>query len=229
MDKIRKWSLGIIWLTTPLYLSISVIPCFLLNLSHGWPEIPIKDLDQSVFFANLAISSGLSNLPDLISMAVYFKMWCDLKSQVHPGPDDDNHVHDIESIDEPYGGIWVGGEPGINPSDSPAVEMQDLGDGDSMGDLSGADIPVPQDNAGKNDTVNKVKSVMQVLWTHVAVALLDLSIVFFSVLMCSKYGAVLAYLASFLFGFWIPLLVILRNFKQFNSFWSYLSHDLFRA
>ncbi len=49
----------------------------------------------------------ISNIPDLLSIAVYLRMWRhfrNLHQEVHPQPQPE-----LVELEEPYGGIWVGG------------------------------------------------------------------------------------------------------------------------
>ncbi len=224
LAKMRRWSLRIIWLATPLYLALSIVPGILINRSHGWPEIPLKKLDRSVTILNVVISTALSNVPDLVSLAVYARMLRALRSQVHPVTAEE---------EDPYGGIWVGEEessPGVQPGGGDEIGLQVIGGGSDRNPPQHhhqKQTP-PEPQANNKEATDKIKSVMRVLRTHSAVSLLDVSMVLSSLFFCSRYGVVLAYGMQFLFGFWVPLLVISRNFKQFDSLWSYVSREMCR-
>ncbi len=223
LAKMRRWSLRIIWLATPLYLALSIVPGILINRSHGWPEIPLKKLDRSVTILNVVISTALSNVPDLVSLAVYARMLRALRNQVHP----------VIAEEDPYGGIWVGEEessPGVQPGGGDEIGLQVIGGGSDRNPPQHhhqKQTP-PEPQANNKEATDKIKSVMRVLRTHSAVSLLDVSMVLSSLFFCSRYGVVLAYGMQFLFGFWVPLLVISRNFKQFDSLWSYVSREMCR-
>ncbi len=212
MAALRRLAIKIVWVAAPLYLSLSIVPSFVINISHGWPEKPHKELGKSVTILNVAMSILLSNVPDFISMCVYAKMWLALRPKVTP--------LEAQEDENPYGGIWVG-EGGIQPGGYQEFEMQEMQQS-SEEDSSEAPEPPPpgEEELPPDEDDDKAKSVMRVLRTHVAVSLLDLTSIASSLLLCTKYGGALAYLMQFLFAFWIPLFVVSRNFKQFHPLWS---------
>ena len=218
MATLRSRALRLIWLSTPVYLSLSVVPSILINRSHGWPEVPLAELDPSVTFTNAVISLALSNVPDLACVAVYAKMWWKLRKKAPIPANGDGGGGTGDGF---YGGIWVGDGQGIHPGEYPFGAEAEL-------QQQQHSPPLYNNYVGGEDQSSKAADVMKVLKAHAAVALLDVSSVVSSYFFCSKYGAMLAYGAQFLFGFWIPLFVISRNFKQFDSVWSHWLRKVLR-
>ncbi len=61
----------------------------------------------SYFDFGIYFTMQISNIPDLLSIAVYLRMWRhfrNLHQEVHPHPQPE-----LVELEEPYGGIWVGG------------------------------------------------------------------------------------------------------------------------
>ncbi len=71
------------------------IAVFILK-SHGWPNVPIRSFGNSTGVLLTGTAILISNLPDFVSVIIYYIIWKHLKTPK-------------ECEEElPYGGIWVG-------------------------------------------------------------------------------------------------------------------------
>ncbi len=101
MAALRKWSIKITWTVflTVFILNQTVMRLYHLYLawSRGWPGLGISNIGlQEATITNI-LGTVASNIPDLISMVIYFRLWRHFNAGV-------------QDQEEAYGGIWVGEE-----------------------------------------------------------------------------------------------------------------------
>ncbi len=180
----------LVWCIAVPYNVLCHFPAYTLFTVNNWPEVRIKSLDSKVLMLTMVLTNIVYNVPDLISVALYLKMWHKLRCHNTVSPQAENTI-------ERYGGIWVGGDFDYPPNDNDANSNSSDMDSDDHDD--------------------KAESVLSKLGLHVSVALLDMLVFFVaSRNIGSIVGRVLLHMHIVMFCFWIPFIVIKNNFKQLH-------------
>ena len=88
MEELRKRGLVGVWLVFLPFLLVCQTSWTLLLAMNGWPGIKFHHLPQLVSRVMVAVTTLLSNLPDLISAALYVMMLIHFRKlnnlSVHP-------------------------------------------------------------------------------------------------------------------------------------------------
>ncbi len=211
MNILRRKSLCTVWLTfIPFVILAQTTANFILRF-HGWPKVKTKDLSQGAIIWGLISSRVMANIPDAISICLYFSMWKHLK-KVRVAPEISNPVADGFNQDEMenYGGIWVG-----EVSEPPTSNF------DNESEVSNVNDPRKENN--DDDGHHSAKAVMHALRWHLSLATLDVLFSLKRFFVCSVTKAVLVYCFQIFFIYWIPLIVIVNGFQQLKGHSKYLS------
>ncbi len=115
MSELRRQSRRFIWTATPTYLVVSVIPGTMVNISHGWPRVPISELGPEVTTIRISVILVVANLPDVLSIAIYLKMWRELRKKQQ------QQDEIVQEEEDPFGGIWVGDQEVVIENQEDAV------------------------------------------------------------------------------------------------------------
>ncbi len=208
MSALRKKSLILVWIATLGQTVIQALSAQMYLAKHGWPHVSIEDLGrEEVVFATMT-SLAFINILDLASLVIYIKMWKFFRS-AKVGPD--IKPEDSIQIEEAHGGIWVGEEDFSDHS------MREEAVTDSE---EGQQQPEQQQQQQQD---HESKSVLKALGWHIKLAMLD---VLFGLLMwisCpSDHILRLLYIAFVAITYWVPLLVIVKAFKQLGGILGYI-------
>ena len=115
MSELKRQSRMFIWTATPAYLVVSVIPGTMVNISHGWPRVPISELGPEVTTIRISMILVVANLPDVLSIAIYLRMWRELRKKQQ------QQDEIVQEEEDPFGGIWVGDQEVVIENQEDAV------------------------------------------------------------------------------------------------------------
>ncbi len=226
MNKLKSISLSAVWILFLVGLSIVTATFFIVRnfwITQMYDEI-YRDLPSATkFIIHLAYISP-ANVPDLISISVYFRLLLHLRRRVTQvgiaSANDDNannlpptsaagaHMEVIDRVSN-NSRSSTNTNSGASTSDrnSHPLSMEDQ--------ISAGDNNIPSNNS--NQSNNETTLVLRSLTTHVAVALLDMCLPF-SMYIQNKAAQhfILAHLLL-TFAFWAPMLVVWRNFRQMGK------------
>ncbi len=198
-SELRKKYLWSVWALFVPFLILSLSTTHAIMKFHGWPSVKSEDLGHRAIILWSISGSVIANLPDVISMCIYFRMWKHFRTKVDQGSNlpDDTNWNEVDS----YGGIWVG-------------EANEL----ANDYIENAQEQMPPENMNNQvDSANsghEAKAVMDALRCHMLMALLDVVLGTRALFACSVTKVVLVYCLQVIFVYWIPLIVIVNGFQQ---------------
>ena len=225
MADLKEKSMRRFWLSGILYVVTGQIPWVVMLLHRGWPWVGIFQMSPEVFFLMGLAANVASNLPDAASIVVYLgMMWHFWRGRRKAAVQPDESISEIS--EEPYGGIWVGG----NGENSLDISKDDLDDSSSNSNNIGNNNNNVGHNVGignnssssSNDNNNNspghdVSSVMKALRFHVLFCATDLATFFATLVLCSPFagvGKAALYGHGLVSSFWVPLLVVRKSVRQ---------------
>ena len=232
-----------LWKSTIPFIIMCQLPWICILLWHGWPRVPMTDLEPRVFLMISVSTTVVSNVPDLASIVIYLKMVCHFRGH-------QNSVHPLEHIggkentssDSPdFRGIWVGEEMGAtdstgnnslqeqNPPSSPSQSPAPVPEPAVVPAPAPTTTPPPQSvPLNEAEPGHDVSTVMKVLRWHVCLCLSDASFAVGFVFVCSPVGKAVYHITNIFLGAWVPILVIKNNFRQLDSIGISNLFDLFQ-
>ncbi len=245
MNKLRRLSILLVWLIEVIFLPLCQLPWYLIIKSHGWPERSILDIllsDEIVVVKTIAATVLMSNLPDYFSIAIYASMiWhqIDIRKTVQPSAVRPTNNELEDNGEKEFGGIWVGESSPSFPSSEISLSIIERNSTLSPPPppppspldyyFQAPPIAPPEDNDNGSDLqcYHKWQCVMPVLRWHVALSLFDLAATTVNVLYCQgELGKMVTYLVQMFCCYWIPLVMITKNYRQLGSIWQYLRSKL---
>ncbi len=232
MDRLRYLCISLVWGIELILIPLCQLPWYLTAKDHGWPERRIMDIlvssyDDDVVLKTITVTVLISNLPDYFSIIIYAAMmWHHI-----------NHKNTIEPIteeefeEEQFGGIWVGetlDDGAVQPGAEISTERNTTPPLPPNSTLQGNIQQAGHAGLDGNDNsdtehCHKWQCVMPVLRWHVALSLFDVASTAINVFYCQgELGKMLIYLVQMLCCYWIPLVMITKNYKQMGSIWQYV-------
>ncbi len=203
---LKKKYLWTVWALFAPFLFLSNSISYAIVKLHGWPDIKSKDMGQSAVVLWVICGTVIVNLPDVISICIYFRMWNHFRTKIAQSSDFPDAISQNEL--DSYGGIWVG------EANEPANDC-----------LEHVQEHMPPENLNNQDNFSnsgqEAKAVMDALRCHMFMALLDIVLATRAIFACSVTRGVLVYLFQVVFIYWIPLLVIVNGFQQFRRHGKY--------
>ncbi len=179
------------------FFSMGVTDLFVfLNTS---PPIGMDKLETKVIFVATSLDVLASNIPDALSVFVYFKMWTHFHSKIHADSTPNLNVEEAEL--ERHGGIWVG------QLDIPSSGQES----ESGGEQEHSNQELSSDNG------HSVNAVMRALLWHLRLAIADVLYVLLAAIGHSRVSVMVGYCFQVVCYFWVPLLVIVKGFRQIDQ------------
>ncbi len=185
-----------VWIAELILIPLCQVPWIISMYAHGWPAKTVPEIakeNQGYVIRLLFMTSFISNFPDYLSILLYIKMYSLTRKRVEP-----ENVEPLQQ--QPYGGIWVG---------------------DNGPDIAEDEVVVSAPN-NQHQHQDKMKSILKMLRWNVMLCLVDLaSGLIWDQLVCQGTVAITAgYTFQALVSFWIPMWVLVSNFKKFGNPWS---------
>ncbi len=195
----KKKVLFAVWALFLPLLFLSNLTIQIIMRLYGWPSIEFQNLDQSATILISVSGVAIGNVPDVVSICIYFKIWKHFQTSVG------NAVDEFANDDlNNYGGIWVGE---ANEPIPHALE------GDNEDAYS--EYPNPQDNA--MDGSHEAKAVMRALRYHICLSLLDMVLLVRIFFAWSLTKLMVVFFVQAIVAYWIPLFVIVNGFQQLHK------------
>lgn len=193
MSRVTKISLIAVWIAEVFFLPLGQLPWLFSAYQQGWPARRMTEIardNQGYLIKIICLTFALSNLPDYLSIILYFKMFMLAKTAIQP-------EIEMESHDEAFGGIWVGEDAPNNEDDNVVQESN----------------PSPQQHD------DKIKAILTLLRLNAIFCLLDFaSAVFWDKMICQgTLGIIACFTSQNLICFWIPMLVLGINFRKLRN------------
>ncbi len=166
-------------------------------MNNGWPVIRPSRHGKADLISVMII---LTNIPDLVSICFYFKLWKHLSNSIEPVAAAEGNAQD--EAEGEAGGAF----PADIPVAWPIQEMEN----DSAENGHVEDPP-------NDENTQRLKRVLRSLRYHSMTCLLDLLFAVVPQIPKKKGMVVVVHFYSLLVAYWIPLFVIKTNFKQMDS------------
>ncbi len=185
MEALRKRSVLILWSSFSSFSSAFLLALIWALTAHGWPTTPMTVADRT---SVVAVAVLVSNVPDLLSVAIYARMWRHFRKKansVYPA----NQPSAEEDADS--GGVFPGGAVFLAADDDLEIQSQ-----------------------GEEDAAVKV---MRTLRLHVLTSAFDLPLALYPLIPNRSVMRILGYHYSVIVTYWIPLYVIKSNFPQLDN------------
>ncbi len=218
MGKLRMKGLLSAWIVFFPLLIIYHLAWYSILSSQGWPQVPLHQIEEHFVNLTTAVAALILNLPDLISIGVYLRMYryFSKKNLVVPAPVDDNNE---QIVDENFGGIWIGGNG--------ELPLQRMGGGDHGNDdptgndgaaVANAHNVAPPADASDDNDHHKAEAVMKTLRRYLLFALVDCVMVVGMLYYCYPIGHAIFYAYDIFFCYWFPFYFIKSSFPQMDDF-----------
>ncbi len=236
MRCLRRFVLNLIWIFSPAFLLFCQIPWALAARRQGWPELNLRQMDKLGLYSGIFVTIVFANLPDFVSIYLYFKMLLHFRKQAplvqeQQVGEQQQHEEELPRIqdqgrhrhEDPFavednqgGGVFMGPE-----------ELEEAGVG-----IAEANPVFPDDNLppdGPNDepaehsSEHHAASVLSKLRIHVLLSLVDMFTTFVIVALPAPLDKALVFVYLKL-CFWIPIAVIRSNLSpHLKGVWSYIA------
>ncbi len=230
MPALRRRALNLIWIVAPAVVLFCQIPWALAARRQGWPEINLRQMDKLGLYSGVFVSIVFANLPDFVSIYLYFKMLLYFRKQaplvqeqqvgeqqqqlqqmqqheeeIPRIQDQERHRHeDPFAVEDNLGvGVFMGPE-----------ELEEAGVG-----IADANPVFPEDNLppdgpnnepAEHSSEHHAASVLSKLRIHVLLSLVDMFTTFVIVALPAPLDKALVFVYLKL-CFWIPIAVIRSN------------------
>ncbi len=181
----------LVWVVAVPFLISCHLLAYIPIAAKTWPQVrDISEIDHWDLFVSLVSSNIFYNVPDYISIAIYFKMSRFFKKRsntVEP------HPNDIEHVGREEDGVWMG----------------------DVGEVASDHSNGPSSNEPQPD---EAKLVMSKLRLHIATSLLDLLCsISMAFLLGTVIGSVVGKMYFVVICFWLPLMVVKSNVSQLDG------------
>ncbi len=207
----KKKVLLAVWAMFVTLLFLSNLTAQIFMRLYGWPSIEFQNLDQSATILISVSGVAIGNVPDVISMCIYYKMCKYFQTSVGNAVDEVANDDLNNYVLNNYGGIWVG------EANEPIRHAL----GDDNEDAFSA-YPNPQGN--NMDGSHETKAIMRALRYHICLSLLDLVLLARIFIAWSLPKVIAIFFGQAIVAYWIPILVIVNGFKLLQN---HLSKGLF--
>ncbi len=206
MNSPKRRSLKAVWLIF-FMVFLSQIAAQAYLFMRGWPKVKMSEIGAETFLIMFTLAACIANIPDIISIFIYTKMWRHFRTTVQP---DHGDILEMAMDNDNYGGIWVGGS------------ADELTNNYSQEEEPPPVLDMNHIHSSNEENSHYAKSVLKTLHWHLRFSLVDIFLPIVGVLGCSELIIRSIYLFQVVFYFWIPLMIIKKSFEQLNGTKDYL-------